>query len=162
VECIFHFSSRERFFSEARRVLRPGGRLCISDFVPRPYVVPSLTFAKRFLSWHIESATGPIDIRCTIERYRELARSAGLAVVREDDITRNTLPTYPVLRKLSPETGVSPALAHSWIAAIQLASRLRALRYMILAFDAPAATDDGTRHKQQAAARRAGGRTSSS
>jgi hypothetical protein len=66
VECIFHFPSRERFFAEARRVLRPGGRLTLCDFVPERWVVPSVSFAKRFLSWHIEAATGPIDIRCTL------------------------------------------------------------------------------------------------
>lgn len=34
VECIFHFSSRERFLGEAAHVLRPGGYLALSDFTP--------------------------------------------------------------------------------------------------------------------------------
>ena len=136
VECIFHFPSRARFFAEARRVLRPGGRLTLCDFVPRAYVVPSLTFAKRFLRWHIEAATGPIDIRCTLDRYRALAREAGFSVALVDDITRGTLPTYPVLRRLAPETGANRHVAAAWILALETASRTGGVRYTILSFDA--------------------------
>ena len=35
VECIFHFPSRRQFFGEARRVLRRGGKLALSDFILR-------------------------------------------------------------------------------------------------------------------------------
>jgi len=35
IECAFHFASRERFAQEARRVLRPGGRLVLTDLVGR-------------------------------------------------------------------------------------------------------------------------------
>jgi SAM-dependent methyltransferase len=36
LECAFHFKTRERFFAEAFRVLRPGGRLVTADIIPMP------------------------------------------------------------------------------------------------------------------------------
>jgi len=34
LECAFHFDTRERFFAEAARLLRPGGRLVLADSIP--------------------------------------------------------------------------------------------------------------------------------
>jgi SAM-dependent methyltransferase len=51
LECAFHFVSREQFFREAWRVLRPGGRLVTADIIPMP---AQRGFKSRFqqrLSW---------------------------------------------------------------------------------------------------------------
>lgn len=139
VECIFHFPSRQRFLAEARRVLRPGGRLCISDNIPQWYVVPSLVISNRIFGRFLERAIGKMDNTCTSGRYHELARSCGLTIVREEDVTPNIVPTYAAMRTLIADIGVSPVVGHACIASMELGSRLGSMRYMLFAFDAPGA-----------------------
>lgn len=51
VECAFHFHTRERFFREAWRVLRPGGMLVSADIIPMPRVSGFAARTKQQLSW---------------------------------------------------------------------------------------------------------------
>lgn len=48
LECAFHFDTREAFFAEAFRVLRPGGRIAISDFIATPDH-PKMNLINRFV-----------------------------------------------------------------------------------------------------------------
>ena len=82
VEAAFHFSSRERFFREAFRVLRPGGVLTMSDVptIRRPHGLREAIAAVAMLRvWGIKSdaAASPGEIVAT-------AATAGFADVESE------------------------------------------------------------------------------
>lgn len=91
VECIFHFRDRLAFLKRARKVLKPGGRIVISDFVGANYFVPLMALANLK-----KGDYGRISVLSS-ELYHLQARLAGLRIVLDRDVTKNTLPTYPVL-----------------------------------------------------------------
>jgi cyclopropane fatty-acyl-phospholipid synthase-like methyltransferase len=99
VECIFHFPSRQRFFEEAWRVLKPGGRLTLSDFVCRPQVKPLLKLKQTPMFG--EGFYGACDFQMTEGGYCTLAAQTGFEMTLLRNINSHTLPTYAFLRSLS-------------------------------------------------------------
>jgi cyclopropane fatty-acyl-phospholipid synthase-like methyltransferase len=88
LESAFHFDTRERFFAEAWRVLRPGGRIATADILP----LPGRRFSRPFQAvWQIPAENlYPRDI------YRDRLAAAGFEQVEVRSIRERVL--EPLLR----------------------------------------------------------------
>ena len=135
VECIFHFPSREQFFKEAYRVLKPGGYLALSDFTLNSLLPTGLRGQIN------NGFFGACDIGYSKDKYHGLAQANNFNLCVDRDITKNTLPTYRYLRSLFVQKDQqktrqsSPFSAIYSTLAIEVASRLRLLNYYVFSFN---------------------------
>jgi len=139
VECIFHFPSREDFFAEARRVLRPGGVLALSDFVPSPLFLPvgGLANSRPLRKFNY---FGRCNVQYTIKRYRRLACEHGLTSCVERNITRHTLPTYDYLQGMlarAAPSSVASQTSRALVAVLKMLGTYKLLNYYLLSFRKP-------------------------
>ncbi len=76
LECAFHFDTRERFFAEAFRVLRPGGRIAVADILPMTPASGPWGRLKQRWSWGMVSRRFPIPDANRYARDEYAARLA--------------------------------------------------------------------------------------
>jgi ubiquinone/menaquinone biosynthesis C-methylase UbiE len=104
VESVFHFPSRLRFLREARRVLRPGGRIVLSDFLLHGPALPSAILRVLRHGNPMTAFYGRVS-STTRTGYYLLSQLAGLRVKRLEDVTQATRPTYRFLHQLAADLG---------------------------------------------------------
>jgi ubiquinone/menaquinone biosynthesis C-methylase UbiE len=130
IECVEHLPSRRQFFREARRVLRPGGRFTLTDYIARARALPFLAVLAPFLQPRLKSFYGDFNSwPCPVLGFHLLGRSTGLRGVQNDDLTRNVQPTFAALKKIFNEHEASRAIdTVAWFC------RTGMVRYRVMTF----------------------------
>jgi tocopherol O-methyltransferase len=87
LESVCHTSDKEAFFIEAKRLLAPGGRLVVADFLRTTRAFEEEDMFHEWLSgWAVPDLATP-------EEFEEHARRAGFGDVRLEDLTAGVWPS---------------------------------------------------------------------
>lgn len=105
VECAFHFDTREDFFREAQRVLKPGGRLALADVIARDPVEGKLARYMQKSTWDsfMHKYSVPAANTDNRETYAAKLTAAGFTNVRVTSIWDDVYPGLHNYMKTEPE-----------------------------------------------------------
>lgn len=142
IESTEHMADKRRFFAEARRVLKPGGRLVVCAWLAAEH--PS-NAAVRFLLEPI-CREGRLPGMGAASDYHSMAEAAGLQLVEHSDISRQVRRTWDIcLARFLRAFATEPAIRRIALTArnrafalsvprLVLAYRTGVMRYAVMTF----------------------------
>jgi len=133
IQTIHHFRRRS-FFADARRLLKRGGRMVVSDFVSPPSLRSLGRVGSRVFGPIVAAGIADADAGWTVDDYREHAAERGLRLDTYEDVTFHTMQTYPVLRRLVRDKSRWPTRAVA--AATEWVTGAGIVCYALLGFEA--------------------------
>lgn len=137
LESAFHFDTREQFFQEAFRVLKPGGRLALADGVPA-VGSPSPSWKTKMILRHWAA---PLANYYDLHEYKRKLQACGFVNICCRTITEHVIPGtvwYSDLRRsgTSVEAAIIPELSRADVeAARKRWSRFGLTEYVIVTAD---------------------------
>ncbi|MUM17127.1 class I SAM-dependent methyltransferase [Mycobacterium sp. CBMA271] len=109
LESAFHFPSRRDFFTEALRVLKPGGRLVTADIVPRSSLATAFARGRAERTGWRNAPEATLRAAVDLRGYRELLLSTGFHRAETWSISKDV---YPPLGKFLGKRLRDPDMRH--------------------------------------------------
>jgi ubiquinone/menaquinone biosynthesis C-methylase UbiE len=134
VECISHFDDRSQYFQEATRVLKPGGRMALTDFLISEKTPALVTALSNLAEQVVTLLYGEINTG-TMSDYLVLAEQCGFNQLLVQDITVETLPTFNVLTDLIKNSNKLALIPYLATRLVEFAQRSGLMSYKLLVYE---------------------------
>ena len=128
------YVSRKRFFREAARLLVPGGRLALADFLLVPRAVPRALPALAAVARPVFRFFGRGKKPPSLAGYTRIGSANGFELETAWDLTAQAMPTFESWIAMTRDQRGWPSNAAAAIRGVERVTRMGVVRYYVLGF----------------------------